>query len=75
MEEILNILGRSNVKTLFEAAKNDEVRYKLELQRINAHMNKNTLQKIQADSIFELNDKRKLVYDMGITYDVWFSGK
>lgn len=75
VKEILNILGRSNVKTLFEAAKNDEVRYKLELQRINAHMNKNALQKIQADSIFELNDKRKLVYDMGITYDVWFSGK
>lgn len=67
VKEILNTLGRSNVKTLFQAAKTNEVQYQLELQRIRAHKG--------IESVLELSDKRKLVYDMGITYDIWFSEK
>lgn len=72
VKEILNTIGRTNVKTLVEAAKNDEIQYKLEIQRINAHMSEDALKKIHATSIFELNEKRQMVYDMGIVYDIWF---
>ncbi|MBR6769761.1 MAG: hypothetical protein IKM28_00685 [Lachnospiraceae bacterium] len=67
VKKLLNTMGRSNVKTLFQAAKTDKIQYQLELQRISAHMG--------IDAILELNDKRRLVYDMGIAYDIWFSEK
>ncbi len=75
VEKLLNTIGRSNIKTLFEAAKKDEIQFELELQRIHAHMGEDTLEKMQTASILALKEKRQIVYDMGITYDVWFTEK
>lgn len=69
MAEILRKLGRSNVKTLMNAALNSPAEFELELERINAHREEPvdfTLKTLGKEQ------KRKLLYDMILVYDLWF---
>ncbi len=73
-------LGRTNVKTLAEVAKNDKNQLLLELLRIRAHLSDN--HKDTKAAIKEYTDRLKdsdtgdaianLIYDVVISYDLWF---
>ncbi|MBO6206363.1 MAG: hypothetical protein J6O73_05430 [Lachnospiraceae bacterium] len=80
--ETFNKLGRSNVKELSSAAKNDLVSLKLELNRIKAHYSnndknvekqvKNELKELILHLDHEPEKIRALIYDIVISYDLWF---
>ncbi len=79
---IFNNLGRSNVKGLSSAAKNDLVSLELELRRIKAHYTNadKELEKQIKDKLETLIQNldsnqervRALIYDITISYDLWF---
>ena len=71
MQKFLNRLGHSNVKGLLSAIKSGETEFKLEMNRIEAHMQKKEREELK-DYFKIAKDNSKLVYDMVITYDVWF---
>ncbi len=70
MAALLRKLGRSNVKSLLDVALNSPAGLEMELERINAH------RKEPEDFTLggKLNDeqKRKLIYDVILVYDLWF---
>ncbi|MBQ9443442.1 MAG: hypothetical protein IJU43_03990 [Lachnospiraceae bacterium] len=80
--DIFNEIGRSNVKVLSSAAKNDLVFLKLELRRIKSHYTNNDdtiekrVKKELDELIKDLDDHAKrtaaLIYDIVIAYDLWF---
>ena len=76
MKEYLNIFGRSNIKGLMAAAKSSNAELKLEMKRIEAHMDKSIKDNKQEllNNIKNMDDKilRKLVFDMVTVYDLWF---
>lgn len=82
---IFNKLGRSNVKGLSDAAKNDLVSLELELRRIRAHYNnakkeddvkvKAGLGKLIKDLEGNPDRTRSLIYDIVISYDLWFDAR
>ncbi len=58
--------GRSNVKTLHDAAQQSLQKYKFEVERINAYLKKD-------DPKFEgTEEEMRMVYDMAEFYDLWF---
>lgn len=71
MKKFLNRLGHSNVKGLLSAIKSGETEFKLEINRIEAHMQKKEREELK-DYFKIAKDNSELVYDMVITYDVWF---
>ena len=77
LHQLLNQLGRSNVKSLAEYAKKGALDLKLELTRMIAHMD----EKVRNDAILKMMEQmgeekfRKLLYDVVIVYDLWFGGK
>ncbi len=74
-KNILNSLGRSNVKGLADAAERGAVPFKMELKRIKAHYKEddNEVKLKETDWAFLMKDKnRALVYDMVIFFDIWF---
>lgn len=74
LETILNQFGRSNVKGLAEAAKKGNTELELELQRIQAHMNETKRKDVDFAYLNSMDKetRRRLIYDMVITYDIWF---
>ena len=70
--DLLNKLGRSNVKGLAESARNNSSEYNLELRRIKSHMNQEKRGLIDFDF---LEKHRKLIYDTVILFDLWFASK
>ena len=71
MQKFLNRLGHSNVKGLLSAIKSGETEFQLEMNRIEAHMPKKDREEM-AENFKMAKENPKLVYDMVITYDVWF---
>lgn len=70
----LNRLGsRTNVKSLAEAARSSQAAFDMEMSRIKAHQPKE-IQKQIAYTFDELSgeERRKLVYDIVLVYDLWF---
>ena len=71
MQIFLNRLGHSNVKGLLSAIKSGETEIQLEMNRIEAHMSRECREGLK-DGFTLARKNPKLVYDMVITYDVWF---
>lgn len=71
MAERLKQLGRSNVKALLDVALNSPAALEMELERINAH----SAQRQDFTLGRKLNEeqKRKLIYDIVLVYDLWFA--
>lgn len=67
---LLRQLGRSNVKTLLSAALNSPLDLEMELERINAHSA--APQDFTLGGRLNEEQKRKLIYDMVLVYDLWF---
>ena len=81
---IFNGLGRSNVKGLSSVAKNDLGALKLELRRIKAHYSGTSpkdeeIKKGLGNLISNLDRDperiRALIYDIVISYDLWFDAR
>lgn len=81
MKQLLNIFGRTNVKSLLDCASEGNTRFDLEVQRIEAHISTKTKEKMQdalgkdcvKEMIYKNKDKaRRLIADMAIVYDLWF---
>lgn len=70
MAKQLNKIGRSNVKTLVNAAKKSLNDFDMEVQRIYAH-SEQTID-FSLNNTLKINDQRKLIYDVGLVYDLWF---
>lgn len=70
MAVLLRQLGRSNVKTLLSAALNSPADLEMELERINAHST--APQDFTLGGKLNEEQKRKLIYDMVLVYDLWF---
>lgn len=70
MGKILRKLGRSNVKSLLNTALNSPAGLELELERINAHREEPVDFTLRGKLGEE--QKRKLLYDMVLVYDLWF---
>ena len=74
-------MGRSNVKGLATVAKDSLAALKLDLKRIEAHMNEKNREKlhqlaekgIDIDKLSE--EQRRLIYDLSTSYDLWFKGE
>ena len=81
MLELLHLMGRSNVKGLATVAKESLTALKLDLKRIEAHMNEKNREKlhqlaekgIDIDKLSE--EQRRLIYDLSTSYDLWFEGE
>ena len=81
MLELLHLMGRSNVKGLATVAKDSLAALRLDLKRIEAHMNENNQKKlhelvdkgINIDKLSE--EQRRLIYDLSTSYDLWFKGE
>ena len=78
LQKLFNQLGRTNVKGLAEAAKTGNDELGTELNRIWSHAssavrteNKETWQWLLKE--LDNTKRRSLVYDLSITYDLWFS--
>lgn len=67
--------GRSNIKGLVQSAKISMSEFDLEMDRIYGH-HKRIIDNDEQAKKFFLNrnneERRKLVYDIGIVYDLWF---
>lgn len=75
--EDLNMLGsRTNIKTLANVAKSSLTEFDMEMERIYAHQSSDIQEKINY-TFKELkgDERRKLIYDIVIVYDLWFRGK
>ena len=70
MAVVLGRLGRSNVKSLLTAAMNSPSDLEMELERINAHSTHP--QDFSLGGKLNEDQKRKLIYDMVLVYDLWF---
>lgn len=70
MAVLLNRLGRSNVKSLLAAAFSSPAGLEMELERINAHSS--APQDFTLGGKLDEEQKRKLIYDMVLVYDLWF---
>lgn len=71
MKDELNKISRSNVKTLVVAAKASQNEFSIELQRIKAH-SKEDLDFTLGLKDFGEDKQRRLIYDVGIVFDIWF---
>lgn len=77
LAQLLQPLGRSNIKSLAEYAKKGTIDLQLELTRMVAHMD----EKVRDDNILKMlkrvgeDDFCKLLYDVVIVYDLWFGGE
>ncbi len=71
MASVLNKLGRSNVKSLLTVALNSPSGLEMELERINAHSD--NPQDFSLGGRLNEDQKRKLIYDMVLIYDLWFT--
>ncbi len=74
---ILNLAGRSNVKTLGTAAQKGKTDFSFEVERVNAYLaaqlrKKENSDKEPKDYIIKADDL-KIIYDMSEFYDLWFS--
>ncbi len=73
MAEQLRKLGRSNVKTLRQTAERSSADLEMELRRINAHRPKEDQIDFSLSGKLKTSDqKRKLIYDITVVYDLWF---
>lgn len=70
MAALLRKLGRSNVKSLLEVALNSPAGLEMELKRINAH--RTEPEDFTLDGKLNEEQKRKLIYDLVLVYDLWF---
>lgn len=71
IQKFLNRLGRGNVKGLLSAIKTGKTEFLLEMNRIEAHMIKKDREELT--NSFKIAKKNpKLIYDMVVTYDIWF---
>lgn len=70
MAHLLRMLGRSNVKSLLDVALKSSAGLEMELERINAHRT----EPVDFTLGGKLNEeqKRKLIYDVVLIYDLWF---
>ena len=75
-------MGRSNVKGLATVAKDSLAALRLDLKRIEAHMNDNNREMVRQlaeekginiDKLSE--EQRRLIYDLSTSYDLWFKGE
>ena len=82
MLELLHLMGRSNVKGLATVAKESLAALRLDLKRIEAHMNENNREMVRQlaeekginiDKLSE--EQRRLIYDLSTSYDLWFKGE
>jgi len=70
MALLLQDLGRSNVKSLLDVALNSPAGLEMELERINAH--RTNPMDFTLGGKLEEEQKRRLLYDMVLVYDLWF---
>ena len=70
MAALLRKLGRSNVKSLLEVALNSPAGLEVELGRINAH--RTEPEDFTLGGKLNEEQKRKLIYDIVLAYDLWF---
>ena len=70
MAGFLRKLGRSNVKRLLGAALNGPADLEMELERINAHRTEPV--DFTLGGKLGNEQKRRLLYDMVLVYDLWF---
>ena len=70
MAALLRKLGRSNVKSLLEVALNSPAGLEMELERINAH--RTEPEDFTLGGKLNEEQKRKLIYDIVLAYDLWF---
>ena len=71
---LLNKVARSNVKTLVKAAKTSQNDFDMEIERIKAHSSKE-IDFLLDNKIKNNSDLRKIIYDIGIVFDIWFKGE
>ncbi|MCI9147391.1 MAG: hypothetical protein HFG73_03855 [Hungatella sp.] len=71
LADVLQKLGRSNVKSLLTQALNSPAGLEMELERINAHST-SPLDFTLGGKLKDEEQKRKLLYDMILVYDLWF---
>lgn len=70
--------GRSNIKSLVEAAKSSLAAFDMEMSRIYAHLSEEKKEDADIVNLFEGNEvageeRRRIVYDIGIVYDIWIN--
>lgn len=75
MAGILQKIGRTNVKSLLEAARYSQTGLEMELQRINAHRSEKLDFADLGGTRLTPEQVRKLIYDMVLVYDLWFRGE
>lgn len=76
MKKELNKLRKSNIKDLMFAAKRGQTDFEIELERIKAHYkDPNGMGELDFDLSGKIGKEaqRKLIYDMVMVYDLWFS--
>ena len=73
MVEELNKISRTNIKTLTQAAKHSQNEFDMEVQRIVAHSENKP--DFSLNNVLTKQTQRKLIYDIGIVYDLWFVKK
>lgn len=71
MADHLKCLGKSNVKALLDVALNSPAALEMELERINAHSDHP--QDLTLGKKLDEEQKRKLIYDIVLVYDLWFA--
>lgn len=77
MAKELNIIARTNVKSLASYSKDSIPSLKMEIKRIIAHLDKDVkpdvyLEKLLGDNKLSDDEMSKLIYDIIIMYDLWF---
>lgn len=75
MSRLLRKLGRSNVKGLLDKALNSLADLEMDLERINAHRPKEERLDFTLNRNLNEEQKRKLLYDIVLVYDLWFQGE
>lgn len=71
---LFNKIGRSNIKGLADAAKKGDIYLEMELRRIKAHQSDEEREKCMAEweRLEKADNKRNIIYDIVIAYDLWF---
>lgn len=72
MKAQLQKAGRSNIKTLLFSAKKGMADFRMETERIKAHQQEKEIDFSLGGKLDEAL-QRRLIYDMMIAYDLWFS--
>lgn len=71
MKDMMNLAGRSNIKSLAVSARKSSAAFRSEIERIRAHQLEKNID-FSLGGLLDDEMQQKLIYDMAIVYDIWF---